>query len=174
MRTPLFAMIGVVWLAGSGASVAAPINAAAIGEAAEQMSLAESVHCRQFRHWHRWGYSRGCGRVYLNEGIRVRSRIGVHDRFGVRSRVGVRDGFRGESRSGVTVRGEGGGSVRSGTSVRGGANMPGETSTRQTGGRSGTATGGGPKQGGNMNTTPTGGGTGPAPSGAGGAPATKQ
>jgi hypothetical protein len=165
MRTPLFAMIGVVWLAGSGASVAAPINAAAIGEAAEQMSLAESVHCRPFRHWHRWGYSRDCGRVYIDEGVRIRSRIGVRDRFGVRSRIGVRDGFRGESRSGVTVRSEGG-SVRSGTSFR---NTPGETSTRQTGGRAGT----GGAQGG-MSTAPTGGGTGAAPSGTAGAPATKQ
>ena len=60
MRTGLFATIGAIWLAGTGASVAAPINAAAIGEAAEQLSVTESVHCRSFRHWHRWGYSRGC------------------------------------------------------------------------------------------------------------------
>ena len=62
MRTGLFATIGAVWLIGTGAASAAPISAAAIGEAAEQLNVTESVHCRPFRHWHRWGYSRGCNR----------------------------------------------------------------------------------------------------------------
>jgi len=53
MRTGLFATMGAIWLAGTGASVAAPINAAAIGEAAEQLNVTESVHCRSYRHWHR-------------------------------------------------------------------------------------------------------------------------
>ena len=47
MRTGLFATMGAIWLAGTGASVAAPINAAAIGEAAEQLNVTESVHCRR-------------------------------------------------------------------------------------------------------------------------------
>ena len=148
MRTPLLAIIGAVWMASPGVSAAAPVNAGAIGQAAEGLAVTETVHCRPFRHWHRWGYSRGCGPgVYIDEGVRVRSRIGVHERFGVRSGIGVRDGFRGESRTGVTIRaGErGGGSVRSSTT-------PGETSIRSSGGRGGS--------GGSMKTAPTGGGTG--------------
>src|SRR6266480_4219956 len=133
MRTPLFAAIGAVWLAGTGASPAAPISAAAIGEAAEQMSVTESVHCRPFRHWHRWGFSRGCGGVYLDEGVRVR------ERFGFRSRFGVREGFRGDTRTGVTIRGEERSGFRGGATVRGGANVSGETSTRQPGGGGGGA-----------------------------------
>ena len=147
MRTGLFATIGAIWLAGSGASVAAPINAAAIGEAAEQLSVTESVHCRSFRHWHRWGYSRGCNRVYIDEGVRVRTRIGVHERYGVRSRIGVRDGFRGDTRTGVTIRGDG----RSGGATIGGGTQ---------GGMPGTQSGARGTQGGSMNTAPTGGGAG--------------
>ena len=146
MRTGLFATIGAIWLAGTGASVAAPINAAAIGEAAEQLSVTESVHCRSFRHWHRWGYSRGCHRVYIDEGVRVRTRIGVHERYGVRSRIGVRDGFRGDTRTGVTIRGDGRGG---GATVRG-----------TQGGMPGTQSGARGTQGGSMNTAPTGGGAG--------------
>ena len=167
MRTGLFATIGAIWLAGTGASVAAPINAAAIGEAAEQLSVTESVHCRSFRHWHRWGYSRGCHRVYIDEGVRVRTRIGVHERYGVRSRIGVRDGFRGDTRTGVTIRGDGrsGGATVRGTQggvtgtqsgVRGGATIGGGTQ----GGMPGTQSGARGTQGGSMNTAPTGGGAG--------------
>jgi hypothetical protein len=167
MRTPLLAIIGVAWMAAPGVSAAAPVNAGAIGQAAEELAVTETVHCRPFRHWHRWGYSRGCGAgVYIDEGVRVRSRIGVHERFGVRSRIGVRDGFRGESRTGVTVRSGERGSVSGGASVRSSTSTPGETSVRSSGGR-------GPGSGGSMNTAPTGGGgggggTGQMPGGSGG------
>jgi hypothetical protein len=162
MRIPLFAAIGAVWLTGTGASLATPINAAAIAEAAEQLNITESVHCRPFRHWHRWGYSRGCGRVYINEGVRVRTRIGVRSR----------DGFRGDGRSGVTVRGEGRGSFRGGATIRGGANAPSETSRRQSGGGGGATSGGG--QGGNIKAAPSGGGAGGGLPGTAGASGTKQ
>src|ERR1044072_1247935 len=93
MRMRLVATIGALWLAGTGMSLSAPIGAAAIGTAAEQLNVTESVHCRPFRHWHRWGCSRGCDRVYIGPGIRVRTRIGVRD--------GYRDGYRGGYRGGA-------------------------------------------------------------------------
>src|SRR4051812_32847402 len=105
LKASMFAIIGAAALAGSGVSVAAPGSPGAIGEAAETIGLSESVHCRPYRHPHRWGYGRGCDRVYFDEGVRVRSRIGIHERHGVRSRFGTREDFRGETRTGVTVRG---------------------------------------------------------------------
>ena len=161
MRTPLFAAIGAVWLSGTGASLAAPINAAAIGEAAEQLNITESVHCRPFRHWHRWGYGRGCGpRAYIDEGVRVRTRIGVRD--------GYRGGYRGGARSGVTIRSGERSGFRGGTV--GGANMRG-------GGMPGTQSGvrGGGQGGGAIRSAPTGGGAGAgagAGAGRGGLPGT--
>ncbi len=172
MRTGLFATIGAVWLAGTGVALAAPISAAAIGEAAEQLNITESVHCRPFRHWHRWGYSRGCNRVYIDEGVRVRTRIGVRDGY----RDGYRGGYRGGARSGVTIRSEQRGGFRGGATVRGtqggmpgtqsgvrgGAQggMPGTQSGVRGGGQGGmpgTARG---TQGGQIKTAPTGGGAG--------------
>lgn len=165
MRIRLVATIGALWLAGTGMALSAPIGAGAIGQAAEQLNVTESVHCRPFRHWHRWGYGRGCGprygaRVYIDEGVRVRSRYGYRHRDGFRGRVGVRDGFRG----GVTVR-EG---TRSG--FRGGANI--QSGTRGGGGgmpgtQSGVRGGGG--GGGAIQSAPTGGrGAAPAARGGGG------
>ena len=122
MRTRLFATIGAIWLAGTGVALSAPISAAAIGEAAEQLNITESVHCRPFRHWHRWGYSRGCGpRAYLDDGVRVRTRIGVRD--GYRDR-GYRARFRGGVfATGVTIRSEQRGGFRGGATVSGGGNV---------------------------------------------------
>lgn len=154
MRTRLFATIGAIWLAGTGVSLAAPISAAAIGDAAEQLNITESVHCRPFRHWHRWGYSRGCNRAYIDEGIRVRTRIGVRD--------GYRGGYRGGARTGVTIRTE----QRGGATVRGGGQggMPGTQSGVRGGGQGGmpgTQSGvRGGAQGGAIRTAPTGGGGG--------------
>jgi hypothetical protein len=172
MRMRLIATIGAIWLAGTGVSLSAPISAAAIGEAAEQLNVTESVHCRPFRHWHRWGYGRGCAygpRVYFDDGVRVRSRFSVHHRHGFHSRFGVRDGFRGDGfrggvRSGVTVRsGEpgfrGGANIQSGT--RGGASVGGGATVRSGGG-------GVPGTAGGMNTAPTGGGGGGRGGAAGG------
>jgi hypothetical protein len=193
IKASIFAVIGAAALAGSGASVAAPVGAGAIGQAAETIGLSESVHCRQFRHWHRWGYSRGCDRVYFDEGVRVRTRIGVHERHGVRSRLGEREGFRGESRTGVTVRGsesrdgfrEGaGGESRRGVNARGsesrsgvgvggsvrGGNTAGDASPRGSTGTGGSV--GSPD--GTMNSAPTGGGSSGAGTGAGGSQGNRQ
>jgi hypothetical protein len=135
-------------LAGTAPAVAAPVSPSAIKQATEGMQLTETVHCRPFRHWHTWGFSRGCGRVYFDEGVRVR-RFGYreHYRDGRYYRGGVREGFRGEGRPGMTVGGERG-SARASGSFRG--NATGETTSRQGGGmRSGDQ--------GRMNTAPTGG-----------------
>jgi len=183
MTASIFAVIGAAVLAGSDASMAAPFSGAAIGQAANEIGLSETVHCRPFRHWHRWGYSRGCDRVYFDEGVRVRSRIGVHERYGVRSRFGAREDFRGESRSGVTVRGsesrggfregvrgESRSGVGAGGSVRGG-NAAGEISTRQSSGTGGSVG----SRGGTTNSAPTGGGsTGAVGGGTGGSQGNRQ
>src|SRR4051812_19748991 len=155
MRTitvSIFAAIGAVVLGGQGSSIAAPVSAGAIGQAAETIGISENVHCRSFRHWHHRDYSRGCDRVYFDEGVRVHSRIGVRERHDVRSRFGERDNFRGGSRTGVTVRGgESRGGLGAGASSSGGS-VSGETSTRQSSGSGGRA------RGDTMNSAPTGGG----------------
>jgi hypothetical protein len=104
MRTPLFVMMGAMLLT-APAAPAAPINAPAIGEAADQIQLSETVHCRPFRHWHRWGYGRGCGGGVVIYGPRVHSRVGV--RF--------RDHYDTRIRSGVAIRGEERTTIRGGT-----------------------------------------------------------
>lgn len=167
MRTGLLATIGAVWLIGTGAAVSAPISAAAIGEAAEQLNVTESVHCRPFRHWHRWGYSRGCNRVYIDPGIRVRTRIGVRDGY----RDGYRGGYRGGARTGVTIRSEQRDGFRGGATVRGTqGGMPGTQSGVRggatisggaQGGMPGTQSGArGTQGGGAIKSAPTGGGAG--------------
>ena len=161
---------GAALLAGSSGSIAAPVNGGAIKAAADGIGVGESVHCRPFRHWHPWGYSRGCrGGVTIYEGgPRFRHRFGVREEF--------REGFRTRERAGVTIRGEERGGFRSGTregtAVRGSTTFrgggAGEVSPRgSAGGQTGTttnATGGGNRQ---MNTAPTGAG-GQNRSGAGG------
>ena len=47
-------------LTASSAGVAAPVNASMIKQAADEIVVAETVHCRSYGHWHRWGYGRGC------------------------------------------------------------------------------------------------------------------
>jgi hypothetical protein len=55
------------------AAVAAPVRASVIKEAADQIAVAETVHCRSYRHWHRWGYGRGCRGGVVIYGPRVYS-----------------------------------------------------------------------------------------------------
>jgi hypothetical protein len=57
--------------------VAAPISASVIKQAAEAIAVGETVHCRPYRHWHRWGYGRGCRGGVVIYGPRVRSRYSV-------------------------------------------------------------------------------------------------
>ena len=171
MRTGFFATIGAVWLAGTGLALAAPISPAAIGEAAEQLNITESVHCRPFRHWHRWGYSRGCNRVYVNPGVRIGVRDGYRRGYG----GGYRGGYGGGARTGVTIRGGERGGFRGGATVRGGGQggMPGTQSGVRGGGQGGMpgtqsgVRGGG--QGGTPGTVRGGGQIRSAPTGAGNA-----
>src|SRR5437870_5000754 len=53
-------LLGAAALVGSSGAIAAPISGSAIAAAAEQIGVGESVHCRPFRHWHPWGWARGC------------------------------------------------------------------------------------------------------------------
>jgi hypothetical protein len=133
------------------------MNGSAIKAAVDQVDLGESVHCRPWRHWHRWGFGRGCyrGGVTFYEGPRFY-------RYGYRHRGGF--DVRERERAGVTIRGgEGfrGGSVRGSTTFR----SPGEASPRISGGQSGGGRVGGGAQ---MNTAPTGGGGAAMPGGGGG------
>jgi hypothetical protein len=63
MRSTMFALLAAagIGLAGTSAGVAAPANGIAIDRAANALPLAETVHCRPYRHAHRHGWSRGCG-----------------------------------------------------------------------------------------------------------------
>ena len=148
---------GATLFAGSTGATAAPASGGAIKAAADQIGLGETVHCRPFRHWHPWGYSRGCrgGVTIYDGGPRWRHRLGVREEF--------RGGFRTRERAGITIRGEERGGFRSGTregtSVRGSTTFrsggAGEVSPRSSGGGQAgattNATGGRP-----MNTAPTG------------------
>jgi hypothetical protein len=56
------ALVAVAFgLAGAAPAGAVPANGIAIDQAANTLDVTESVHCRPYRHWHRWGYGRGCG-----------------------------------------------------------------------------------------------------------------
>src|SRR6185503_733672 len=106
-------LAGAAWLAGSSGSIAAPVSGGAIKAAAEEIGIAESVHCRPFRHahprWHRFGHGcRGAGVIIYERGPRFRHRYGY----------GVREEFRTRERAGVTIRG--GESFRGGTTFRSG------------------------------------------------------
>ena len=67
-------------LTASSVAVAAPVSAGVISQAADQIAVAETVHCRSYRHWHRWGYGRGCGGGVVVYGPRVRSGYSVRYR----------------------------------------------------------------------------------------------
>ena len=70
----------------SSAAVAAPISAGVIRQAADEIAVGETVHCRRYRHWHRWGYGRGCGGGVVFYGPRVRSgySVRIHEYYGHR------------------------------------------------------------------------------------------
>src|SRR3954451_24129396 len=92
---------GAALFAGSPGAIAAPASGGAIKAAADEIGLGESVHCRPFRHWHRWGFGRGCGGpgvTFYERGPRFRHRFGVREEF--------RGGFRTRDRAGVTIPGE--------------------------------------------------------------------
>ena len=158
MKTMSSALLiaGAVWISGSSASIAAPIDASAIRAAADEVGIGETVHCRPFRHWHRWGYGRGCRggvviydrgprvRFGVREGYRSRAGVSVRERTGVTIRSGERSTIRSGTRDGMSVRGS--------TTIRSGG-AAGEASPR-TGGQMRTGAGAGAGGGGRMNTAP--------------------
>ena len=152
---------GAALFAGSSGSIAAPVNGAAIKTAADEIGISESIHCRSFRHGHRYGhgFNRGCrgpGVVIYNDRPRLRMGYGVRSRAydtRVRSGVTIRSQERSTIRSGTTFRsgGEGGGraTIRSGG---GGDGAPRVSGGGQNQGAAGNPGGGGGRQ---MNTAPT-------------------
>jgi hypothetical protein len=66
MRSLMMTMVAAagIALAGTSGATAAPANGAAIADAANTITINEPVHCRPYRHWHPWGFGRGCGRIY--------------------------------------------------------------------------------------------------------------
>ncbi|MEA2877737.1 MAG: hypothetical protein QOF14_2933 [Hyphomicrobiales bacterium] len=144
-------------LLGSSGTIAAPVNGGAIKAAADEIGIAESVHCRPFRHWHRYGgYSRGCrgpGVVIYNDRPRLRMRYGVRSRdYDTRVRTGVtiRSEERSTIRSGTTIRSGGGGGSATIRSGGGGEGAPRVTGGGQTQGAAGSAGGGGGQGGGSQ------------------------
>ena len=140
---------GAALLAGSSGSIAAPASGGAIKAAVDQVGIGESVHCRPFRHWHRWGWGHGCrgpGVTIYERGPRFRHRFGVREEF--------RGGFRTRERAGVTIRSEE--RTRSGTTfqsgTRDGGGVRGSATIRSGGGQAGTTATGGQQ----MKTAPTG------------------
>jgi hypothetical protein len=104
----------------SGASAMTSTSPAGLRVAIEAMESSTLVHCRPYRHWHRWGYGSGChGGVSVE--IRRGHRVGVEERSSIHSRT--------------TTRGE--------TSVRGSTSTKTETKSGTSAtGKSGTSTGG--------------------------------
>jgi len=62
------ATAAVVGLTGVPSAGAAPANGIVIDRAASTLDVTENVHCRPYRHWHRWGYGYGCRRGWYGGG----------------------------------------------------------------------------------------------------------
>jgi len=177
-------LVGAAALVGSSSAMAAPINGSAIKEAAEQIGIGESVHCRSWRHWSpRWGWHRGCrgATIYYDSGPRYRYGYRYGHRYGygggfrggvdVRTRSGTVS--RGDFRGGATIRdgqagtvsprGPAGGQFRGGAQMGGGGGGQGGAAVSG-GGGGGRGMGGG----GQMRSAPTGAGGGGAAMGGGG------
>src|ERR1044072_7460612 len=107
-------LVGAAALAGSSGAIAAPISGNAIKAAAEQIGVGESVHCRPFRHWHRWGYGRGC------QGATIYYDTGPRHRYGYRHGQRYGGGVDVRTRSGTTVRSEQRTIRSGGATIRGG------------------------------------------------------
>ena len=152
---------GAALFAGSSGAIAAPANGGAIKAAAEEIGISESVHCRSFRHGHRYGhgFSRGCrpGIVIYNDRPRLRMRYGVRSRdYDTRVRTGVtiRSQERSTIRSGTTFRSGGDGGGRA--TIRSGGGGDGTPRVSGGGQNQGTAGSAGGREGRQMNTAPTG------------------
>ena len=71
-------LVGASILTASSATVAGPISASVIKQAADEIAVAETVHCRPYRHLHRWGYGRGCRGGVVIYAPRVRYGASIH------------------------------------------------------------------------------------------------
>src|SRR5262245_49705236 len=155
------------WCVGASPSVAAPANGVALGDAAGELGIAESVHCRRYVHWHSWGRGTGCGRsaVIIREGVRVRRpgvSVRVHTGDRVRSSTSIR------SRESTTVRSREGATVRGGREGGGRTGQGGAAQRERSGGGGQTGTSGAGGGGGGSSTGQGGGASGGASGGAGG------
>ena len=130
--------------------------------AAQELDTTEAVHCRRYAHQHRYGWSRGCGRVgvvvvpsrgyVVRDGVRVR--VGSGGRHGVSTRTTVRtrtdtnirsgEGNRGGSREGMSggrEGGQGGRQTTGGSGPRQGSGQGGQGSQPQQSGGGGSGGG---------------------------------
>src|SRR5262249_39972864 len=149
MRTILAASLiaAGAWCVGANPSVAAPANGVALGDAAGELGIAESVHCRRYVHWHSWGRGTGCGRrsVVIHQGVRLRRpgvsvRVHTGDRVRGSTSIRSRESTTVRSREGATVRGGEGATIRSGQD-RGGRTGQGGAAQRERSGGGGGQTG---------------------------------
>ena len=155
------AAIGVASLVSPAAAFTSTAPAA-IEAAADQVGVTDTVHCRSFRHGHRYGHrgGRGCEvgvivtprrstDVYIRRGSRTVIRDRDRDSTSVRSRTTIRSGEGTNVRGSTTIRTREGSSdtnirARSGGGSQGG----GDVNVRSRGSSEGT-TGAGRQGGGN-------------------------
>ena len=135
--------VAVGFVGTPGANAMTSTSPAGVRVATEAMDTSALVHCRSYRHWHRWEHrwTHGChGGVGVEADVVIRRghRVRVHE--GVSTRTTVR--------SGTTTRGET--SVRGSTSTKSGTST-GASTTTKSGGTSGATTGRG--QGGEKSST---------------------
>jgi hypothetical protein len=74
------ATAAVVGLMGAPSAGAVPANGIAIDQAANTLDVTENVHCRPYRHWHRWGWGYGCRRGWHGGGWHWRHHHHHHHR----------------------------------------------------------------------------------------------
>ncbi len=130
--------IGIGCFGGYQANAMTSTSPVGVLAASEAIDMAAQVHCRPYKHWHRWERRRtyGCPGGPSFE-IRRGHRVGIHEREYRRGhRVGIeeRESRRSSIHSRTTIRGER--TERSGTSgeVRGRTGKSGETTgSRSTG-----------------------------------------
>ncbi len=54
------ATLSIGWLVAQPATAMTLPAPAGLADVRDAVNLTEDVHCRRYRHWHRWGYSSGC------------------------------------------------------------------------------------------------------------------
>jgi hypothetical protein len=74
------ATLSIGWLVVQPATATTLPAAAGLVDARDAVNLTEDVHCRRYRHWHRWGYSRGCRVIVVRRHYRPHWRYRVYRR----------------------------------------------------------------------------------------------